>query len=124
MMTSSRGWRRLIDASPSVSDAEAMELAESGGLDCWEVGTLAGRTGVLVARHPKGFEIVLSGAADGSKEGLAAALSLLWGTAPYEVLSGIEKLFTGQGLPDELVPDVMPDSCQLELGPGDDGGMF
>lgn len=124
MMTFSRGWRRLIGATPEISDLEAMELAESAGLDAWEVGTLAGRTGVLVARHPRGFEIVLSGAADGSAEGLAAAVSLLWGTAPYEVLSGIEKLFTGEWLPEELVPDVMPDSAQLLLGPGDDGGMF
>jgi len=124
MMTFSRGWRRLIDATPEISDSEAMELGHSAGLDAWEVGTLAGRTGVLVARHPRGFEIVLSGAADGSAEGLAAAVSLLWGTAPYEVLSGIEKLFTGEWLPEELVPDVMPDNGQLVLGPGDDGGMF
>jgi hypothetical protein len=124
MMTYSRGWRGLIDAAPEVTDSDAMELANSGGLDAWEVGTLAGRTGVLVARHPRGFEIVLTGAADGSAEGLAAAVSLLWGTAPYEVLSGIEKLFTGQFLPDELVPDVMPDSEQCSLLPGDDGGSF
>jgi len=124
MCTFSRGWRRLIDSAPEMSDSEAMELGQSAGLESWEVGTLAGRTGVLVARHPRGFEIVLSGAADGSAEGLAAAVSLLWGTAPYEVLSGIEKLFTGEWLPEELVPDVMPDSAQLLLGPGDDGGIF
>jgi len=58
---------------------------------------------------------VLSGAADGSAEGLAAAVSLLWGTAPYEVLSGIEKLFTGEELPEELVPDVMPETVQMEF---------
>lgn len=115
MMTFSRGWRRLIDSTPEITDGEAMELAESGGLPSWEVGTLPGRTGVLVARHPQGFEIVLSGAADGSVEGLAAAVALLWGTAPYEVLSGIERLFTGEGLPDELVPDVMPESEQMEF---------
>jgi hypothetical protein len=124
MATYSRGWRRLMDSVPDITDSEAIELAESGGLASWEVGTLPGRTGVLVARHPKGFEIVLSGASDGSAEGLATAIALLWGTAPYEVLSGIEKLFTGEYLPDELVPDVMPDTAQLVLGPGDDGGMF
>jgi hypothetical protein len=113
MMTFSRGWRRLIDATPEISDSEAMELGQSGGVEAWEVGTLAGRLGVLVARHPRGFEIVLSGAADGSVEGLAAAVSLLWGTAPYEVLDGIERLFTGVGLPERLVPDVMPDSGQM-----------
>jgi len=113
MMTFSRGWRRLIDATPEISDSEAMELGQSAGLDAWEVGTLPGRVGVLVARHPRGFEIVLSGAADGSAEGLAAAVSLLWGTAPYEVLDGIERLFTGVGLPERLVPDVMPDDLQM-----------
>ena len=124
MMTFSRGWRRLMDSSPDLTDSEAIELAQVNGLDSWEVGALPGRVGVLVARHPRGFEIVLTGAADGSAEGLAAAVSLLWGTAPYEVLSGIEKLFTGVALPPELVPDVMPDVVQLQLGPGDDGGMF
>jgi hypothetical protein len=113
MMTFSRGWRRLIDSAPEMSDADAMELAQSGGVESWEVGTLAGRTGILVARHPKGFEIVLTGAADGTAEGLAAAVSVLWGTAPYEVLDGIERLFTGVGLPERLVPDVMPDDGQL-----------
>jgi hypothetical protein len=115
MMTFSRGWRRLIDASPGITDDEAMQLGLEGGLRSWQVGTLPGRTGVLVARHPQGFEIVLSGAADGSAEGLAAAVSLLWGTAPYEVLSGIEKLFTGEELPVELVPDVMPETVQMEF---------
>jgi len=122
MMTVSRGWRSLMASAPELSDSDALELGQTD-MESWEVGRLPGRAGILVARHPRGFEIVLNGAADGTAEGLAAAVSLLFGTASYELLSEIELLFTGKPLPERLVPDVLPEHPSL-LGPGDDGGMF